>query len=215
MYYFHFFIMFIYNKNNKMATIKDYVFDKMTRIGNDTCGLSQMNVQNINAGNYMVQNFFSSDCTMARPIEFATSQPGIFYEGGHQTGAGGCNIDINSKLLNGSIGTHPRCKISLNERPFITVPYLGRGECNPLLESKLIQGDMTINKRSVNLLSEQCYSSYLNYPLIPSIASTVTNPSNLVEGVASDGWVRGGIPSREMSREKAYASCNYNSQGQN
>ena len=198
-----------------MATIKDYVFDKMTRIGNDTCGLSQMNVQNINAGNYMVQNFFSSDCTMARPIEFATSQPGIFYEGGHQTGADGCNIDINSKLLNGSIGTHPRCKISLNERPFITVPYLGRGECNPLLESKLIQGDMTINKRSVNLLSEQCYSSYLNYPLIPSIASTVTNPSNLVEGVASDGWVRGGIPSREMSREKAYASCNYNSQGQN
>jgi hypothetical protein len=174
-----------------------------------------MNVQNINAGNYMVQNFFSSDCTMARPIEFATSQPGIFYEGGHQTGAGGCNIDINSKLLNGSIGTHPRCKISLNERPFITVPYLGRGECNPLLESKLIQGDMTINKRSVNLLSEQCYSSYLNYPLIPSIASTISNPSNLIEGVASDGWVRGGIPSREMSREKAYASCNYNSQGQN
>jgi hypothetical protein len=197
-----------------MATIKDYVFDKMTRIGNDTCGLSQTNVQNINAGNYMVQNFFSSDCTMARPIEFATSQPGIFYEGGHQTGAGGCNIDINSKLLNGSIGTHPRCKISLNERPFITVPYLGRGECNPLLESKLIQGDLTINKRSVNLLSEQCYSNYLNYPLIPSISSTVTNPSNLVEGVASEGWVRGGIPSREMSREKAYASCNYN-QGQN
>jgi len=36
----------------------------------------------------------------------------------------------------------------------------------------------------------------------------------LIEGVAADGWVRGGIPSREMSREKAYASCNY-SQGQN
>ena len=197
-----------------MATVNDYVFDKMARIGNDSCGLSQKNVQNINAGNYMVQNFFSSDCTMARPIEFATSQPGIFYEGGHQTGAGGCNIDINSQLLNGSMSTHPRCKISLNERPFITVPYLGRGECNPLLESKLIQGDMTINKRSVNLLSEQCYSNYLNYPLIPSIASTVTNPSNLIEGVAADGCVRGGIPSREMSREKAYASCNY-SQGQN
>ena len=62
-----------------MATVKDYVFDKMTRIGNDTCGLSQRNVQNMNAGNYMVQNFFSSDCTMARPIELATSQPGIFF----------------------------------------------------------------------------------------------------------------------------------------
>jgi hypothetical protein len=146
---------------------------------------------------------------MSRPIEFATSQPGIFYEGGHQVGAGGCNIDVNSQLLTGSGLMHPKCRISLNQRPFITVPYLGRGECNPLLESKLIQGDMTINKRSVNLLSEQCYSNYLNYPLIPSIASTVSNPSNLIEGVAADGWVRGGIPSREMSREKAYAACNY------
>ena len=41
-----------------MATVKDYIFDKMARIGNDTCGLSQKNVQNVNAGNYMVQNFF-------------------------------------------------------------------------------------------------------------------------------------------------------------
>lgn len=196
-----------------MATVKDYVFDKMARIGNDTCGLSQRNVQNLNSGNYMLENFFASDCTMSRPIEFATSQPGIFYEGGHQVGAGGCNIDVNSQLLNGSEMTHPKCKITLNERPFITVPYLGRGECNPLLESKLIQGDVTINKRSVNLLSEQCYSNYLNYPLIPSIASTVSNPSNLIEGVAADGWVRGGIPSREMSREKAYAACNYGNNG--
>ena len=36
----------------------------------------------------------------------------------------------------------------------------------------------------------------------------------LIEGVAADGWVRGGIPSREMSREKAYASCNYGNSGQ-
>ena len=35
------------------------------------------------------------------------------------------------------------------------------------------------------------------YPLVPSIKATVTNPANLVEGVASDGWVRGGVPSRE------------------
>jgi hypothetical protein len=64
------------------------------------------------------------------------------------------------------------------------------------LESQLQQGDYLTNKRSVNLLSEQQWSS--NYPLIPSIASTVTNPANLVEGVAQDGWVRGGTSTRDM-----------------
>jgi hypothetical protein len=45
------------------------------------------------------------------------------------------------------------------------------------------------------------------YPLIPSIAATITNPSNLIEGVAANGWIRGGIPSRELERETRYNSC--------
>ena len=31
----------------------------------------------------------------------------------------------------------PKCKISLIQRPFSTVPYLGRGKSNPVLESHL------------------------------------------------------------------------------
>ena len=73
---------------------------------------------------------------------------------------------------------------------------MGRGQSNPYLESQLQQGDYMTNKRSINLLSEQTMST--NYPLIPSIASTITNPANLVEGVAADGWVRGGATTRDM-----------------
>jgi len=29
----------------------------------------------------------------------------------------------------------------------------------------------------------------------------------LVEGVAVNGWIRGGLPSREMERESKYTSC--------
>ena len=179
------------------AFVSDYTFNNLSRIGEDGCSLGQRGIQNVEASNYMLQNFFSDDCTMKRPIEFATSQPSINFTGGHQVGAGGCNIDTNSQLLiGGSTLTHPRCRISLFQRPFATVPFLGRGQSNPYLESQLQQGDYLTNKRSVNLLSEQQLSS--NYPLIPSIASTVTNPANLVEGVAQDGWVRGGVPSRAM-----------------
>jgi len=39
---------------------------------------------------------------------------------------------------------------------------------------------------------------YRHTPMISSLRATVSNPANLVEGVASKGWVRGGVPSREL-----------------
>ena len=30
------------------------------------------------------------------------------------------------------------------------------------------------------------------------------NPANCVEGVASEGWIRGGVPSRELTRDADY-----------
>ena len=110
-----------------MAYVHNYAFDNMSRIGCDTGDLSQRSVQNLNAANYALNNFFSTDCQMERPIQFATSQPNVFYKGGHHTGFGGCNIDTNSELSIGSLNTHAKCKLSLLERPFKTVPYLVRG----------------------------------------------------------------------------------------
>ena len=40
--------------------------------------------------------------------------------------------------------------------------------------------------------------------MIPTLKSTINNPANLVEGVAEKGWIRGGVPSRELARDKEY-----------
>jgi hypothetical protein len=187
-----------------MAYIQSYTFDNLSRIGNDSCDLSQRNVQNLNAANYALSNFFASDCQMERPISFATSQPNVFYKGGHQTGYGGCNIDTNSELLIGSLNTHNKCKLSLLERPFKTVPYLGRGKVDVNMESHLLQGDTNTNRKTVNNLTEQTFMAHSNYPLLPSLAATINNPVNYVEGAAADGWIRGGVPSRELVRDQEY-----------
>ena len=42
--------------------------------------------------------------------------------------------------------------------------------------------------------------------MIPSLQSTINNPANLVEGVAEKGWIRGGVPSRELARDKEYST---------
>lgn len=187
-----------------MSIIKDFTFDNLSRIGNDTCGLSQRNIQNTASANYMLSNFFSQDCNMTRPIDLATSQPNIFYKGGYQVGAGGCNVDTNSQLLMGGIQSNPKCRVNLMERPFKTIPYLGRGPSNPVLESNIQQGNLNSNKKSVTNMSEQSLMPYSNYPLLPSIESNITNPANLIEGIAADGWVRGGVPSRELQKNKDY-----------
>jgi hypothetical protein len=187
-----------------MSSIKHGTFDNLTRLGSDATDLSTRTVQSAASSNYMLNNFFSQDCNMTRPIEFATSQPNVFFKGGNQVGAGGCNIDENSDLLIGKINTHPKCKISLLERPFKTVPYLGRGQSNPVLESNIQQGDMVSNKKSVNPSTERSFIPYSNYPLLPHLETSITNPANLVEGVASDGWIRGGIPSRELQKDADY-----------
>jgi hypothetical protein len=185
-----------------MSNVTPYTFENMSRIGNDTCYLDQESLQNIHACNYLLQNYYADDCSMRKPIELATSQPCVNYTGGYNSGAGGCNIDENSNLMIGSIQTHPKCRIDLFQRPFATVPFLGRGSVCPVLEAQMQQGEMITNKRSITQLGEKSYLPYQSTPLLPDIKEKITNPAYCVEGVASDGWVRGGVPSRELTRDR-------------
>jgi hypothetical protein len=195
-----------------MANVSSYTFDNMSRIGLDNCNKSQTDIQNVASCNYTLQNYFASDCSMRSPIELATTQPGIMYNGGYGSGSGGCNINDSSNLLIGTIQTHPKCRIDLFQRPFATVPYLGRGSVNPIIEAQIQQGETNVNKRSVNTLSEKSYIKYHHTPLLPSVKERLTNPANSVEGAASEGWIRGGVPSRELTRDTDYFNQHTNSQ---
>ena len=185
-----------------MSCITNKVFNFNDRIGSDQCGLSQNNIQNSAAANYLLTNYNIS-CPMNKTVQCATSQPAINFSGTHQVGMGGCNIDENS-LLHITNLTRDKCKINLFQRPYLTVPYLGRGTSNALLESQLQQGELANNRKSVNPSSEVSYQKYQETPMIPSLKATVTNPANLVEGVAQEGWIRGGIPVRQLTKD----TCN-------
>jgi hypothetical protein len=191
-----------------MSYISDFTFNNISRIGNDGCCIDQNSIQNTLASSYMLQNFYMSDCSMKNPIALATSQPCVNYKGCQNTCAGGSNIDVSSNLLIGTIQTHPKCHISLFQRPFATVPYLGRGSVCPILESQIQQGDLLTNKKSISQLSEKNYAKYKNTPLIPQIRNNITNPEKCVEEVADPNFIRGGIPSRELTKDNNYYTTN-------
>jgi len=183
-----------------MFSTHDYTFNNLSRIGNDSCDVSQRDIQNNSSSDYLLTNF-KPECPMNSAVAFATSQPTINFTGSHQVGINGCNIDTNSKIFLSDL-TRSKCKLSLMERPYMTVPFLGKGNGDTDIESKLQCGELIDDKRTLSQLSEVSYENLHRVPLIPSVKSTISNPSNLVEGVASDGWVRGGMPSREMNRDK-------------
>ena len=187
-----------------MASIHDFKFEQTTRLGYDQTDVSQRTLQNSEYANYLLDGFRPS-CPMKNAIEFATSQPNINFTGSRQISVGGTNIAESSKLLMNDL-SKPKCRISLTERPYLTVPYLGRGKCDPDLESQIQQGDFANNKKSINPSSEVCYSAYYNTPMLPSLKATINNPAHLIESSAAEGWIRGGVPSRELARDKEYTN---------
>ena len=186
-----------------MASVHNYNFYQTTRLGDDKTDLSQRTLQNSEFANYILDSFRPS-CPMNSAIDFATSQPNINFTGSRQLSVGGTNIAESSSLLINDI-SRSKCRISLLERPYLTIPYLGRGKCDPMLESQMQQGDFANNKKSINPSSEVCYTPYYNTPMIPSLQATINNPANLIESSAAEGWIRGGLPSRELARDKDYA----------
>ena len=113
-------------------------------------------------------------------------------------------LAVIPKLKIGSIQTHPKCRISLYQRPFATVPFLGRGPPRPVVESKLQQGSYMSETKSCKTITEKSFQNYVEVPLVPTLAANIQNPAHLVEGVAAEGWIRGGLPSRELSRDRDY-----------
>ena len=184
-----------------MTSVSNYAFHNMARIGNDNCDTTERNVQNNNQSAWSLTNYFATDCNMKQGINFALSEPAINFTGSHQVGVGGCNIDINSGLKHDPI-SRPPCRISLFQRPFATVPYLGRGAVDPAMESAIMQGDQISNRKTTTSYSEKSYLKHQYTPMLPSLANSINNPANLVEGVAASGWIRGGIPSRDLIRDE-------------
>ena len=183
-----------------MGSVTDFKFDNMSRLGSDACNLNQSDLQNSKANNYLLTNHFVGDTNMAKGIAFATSHPNVNFSGSQQTSLGGANIDKSSELLVKQESTHAPERLNLMERPFITVPYVGRGKVNPDDESRILQGEYYSNRKSSNLASEVSFMPYLNTPLLDSIEKGIANPANFVEE-NNDGFLRGAIGTRDANRD--------------
>lgn len=176
-----------------MSSLHPYTFNSMASLKADIPDQTQQNLQNTRFGNYSVANYFSNSTSNSQ-VKFASEIPGFVANGG---GVASAVIDVESQLFNKMENERPVEKLQLFERPFVTVPYLGRGGGDPTLEAQLQQGQMIRDLKSVATVSEKPYIDYQSYPLRDDLRSQVTNPARSVEEVAMNGWTRGGASARE------------------
>lgn len=172
----------------------DYLFNNMGRIGNDVSDKSQQTIQNANFLNSMLTNHFGGQSSNAH-IDFATSNPGVMVSGiNGGSGINGSVIEHESALKMKVGQERPHEKLLLQERAFLTIPYLGKGSVDPTLESQLMQGETVRGKKSVCTVMERNFNNIAEYPLDARKRSN----ANTVEEMALDGWMRGGKSTREQ-----------------
>tara|TARA_Y100000992_G_scaffold302395_1_gene276379 strand:+ start:2879 stop:3418 length:540 start_codon:yes stop_codon:yes gene_type:complete len=178
-----------------MANISDYKFHQLSDPKMDKIYKTEAEVENKQYNSYLLTSYQNPHYE-----QFAINHHLNFYNGNMDENPK--TIEYNNSLMYNQQNTHADHKLSLNQRAYLTVPYLGRGKVNINVESDILMGkEIDLNKKSLNPSTEINLSQYSNYPLIPEIKDKMTNPKFWVES-ENDGWVRGGLPSRELNRDQ-------------
>jgi hypothetical protein len=165
----------------------DFIFNRLGRIGDDDTDMTQRTLQNGRYSNLVLTNYFRQNVSNDQ-IDFVTSYPSLSYTGVMGPGIAGSVIDQESHLLYGPEQERPLDKLQLFQRPFLTVPYLGRGSCDPNIESQLLQGETVSGKKSVSTVVEK------NLSRLPT--NELSSRQVYVEEMALGGWSRGGADTR-------------------
>lgn len=189
------------------STVKTYQFYNQDRLGDDSTTESQRSAQNVRYDSYLHSNFFSN-MTVDDEMKFATSLPAVIPNGlSRGFGIPGTVVDVDSSLVVKTEQERNLGRLQLNARPFVTVPYLGRGSCDPDVESQLMQGQAVADKKSVSTVMSQSFMGYTMRPADSKLEHRVQDPKFTVEEAALDGWVRGGSDTR-YNPQDSYRGAN-------
>ena len=162
-------------------------------------------IQSQGPGYYTMENMYGCGCELKDAREVQLSQPMINFEGGKGwIGEKGCLVDVDSKLREDKDQlTDKRYIRQLIERPHLTTANLVKGYYDVDVESVIRPGNSASDDKACNSLSGVTIGNYFT-PMIPKLQDEVQNPVHIIPEDSMQSWVRGGLPSRQMQRNKDY-----------
>lgn len=162
-------------------------------------------IQSQGPGYYTMENMYGCGCELKDAREVQLSQPMINFEGGKGwIGEKGCLVDVDSKLReNPEKLTDKKYIRQLIERPHLTTGNYVKGYFDVDVESVIRPGIDGGDDKACNSLSGVTIGNYFT-PMIPKLQDEVQNPVHIIPEDSDQSWVRGGLPSRQMQRNKDY-----------
>ena len=172
--------------------------NQFTRVHDDRCGIDSSYRQSVGPGFWALTNLIPDPSTT---VPQALDNPTVIAKEGY--GLLAKNIDTDSILRNHPVQENSqRCPIHPQSRPFLTVPYMGRGRGEPVLEARLQQSEFVRTGKDCMTVTDKPFTNQFT-PLQPHVEKNIQNPVHLIPEVAAAGWVHGGIPSRQYVRDNS------------
>jgi hypothetical protein len=153
-------------------------------------------------GNYIVDNTFACDCGLEKAKDVQLKQPNVNLTGGFGwMGENGCLIDNDSDLRSNNL-TNMKFINQLDSKQ--NSGFFGRGPHNVDVESEIRDSLIIKDKRTCGPLSGVSTLDYTITPMIDRLKKEVQNSKHIIPEDSMGSWVRGGLPSRQIVRNKEY-----------
>jgi hypothetical protein len=169
--------------------------NRMTRTRDDLCGIESYYAQSVGPGQYYTTNMAPAP-QKVNPL--AVENLLMYPRDGY--GLNNAQVDADSFMRNQPGFKSNRCLIRPQARPIATIPYMGGGRGNSDIETYLLHSEQVRQGKECGTVTEQSFDNVFT-PMVPSLKNNIQNPANLIPEVAADGWIRGGIPSRQYVRD--------------
>jgi hypothetical protein len=169
--------------------------NRLTHTRDDACGIASYYSQSVSPGKYNLTNLVP-DARKVNPL----SVDNLIVYPREGFGANNAEIDAESVLKNQPEFKNNRCLIRAQARPFLSVPFMGMGRGNSDVESMLLHAEQVRQGKECGTITEKGFDGVFE-PLIKTVRDNIQEPKHLVEEVAANGWIRGGIPSRSYLRD--------------
>lgn len=183
-----------------MSESKDSVpclgFHGVTRASQDPCYITKHTKSSIQAGQYPLGEppLHTPDLYQDRSL----CQPNVNFGGAKTSGSQG--IDQESHLRNVPLQTFSRCT---QELMYYGSPYRLHGSCHADTETELIHGHVHVQKdASQDSLLEHDFSHFKFTPS-PDESRKFQDETQCVEQTVDAQWVRGGLDTRDLTRNPA------------
>jgi len=169
--------------------------NRLTNVRDDLCAIKQYTQQSVGPGKYAT-TYLVPDAKTVNPL--AVESLIIYPREGY--GFNNNNIEADSVLRNQPGFLSKRCATRQQARPFLSVPYMGGGRGNAEVETLLQHAEYSRMGTACDTVTETFFSQQFT-PLVPSLKASIQNPKNLIPELAANGWIRGGLPSRDYLRD--------------